>query len=367
MPDIETSYDRPAVSTYEDKIAIRGSQATSCGRQLWYSGMEIPQTDEMTPETSMRLKMGNILEPVIIEALKTDRGWLVTSWQELLQGNLNVKLMEIFVPQIVTVPVNDEIVMTGTPDAIGMIDESTNMPFAIEIKTRNAEQFRRAVSQGAMISHYAAVVQLAIYRAGLTDLDLVYPDSDSALVTLNKDNGEIHVEWFRPQVLEEVLVGIGDRLSTWTQVVLTSDTPPAKDYEPRDWQCKSCPWRTECGNIETMEDTEIHLGKEIVTEDEVMDAFDIWEINKMTEDNAKKDSEQDKYTRALLTRYLLGLGVDKVRLAGKTFNWNVSYIDRPKQKVNVEKVRYYLSKEQVEDCITYEGEPYIEIRKGKKA
>ena len=367
MPDIETSYDRPAVSTYHDKIAIRGSQATSCGRQLWYSGMEIPQTDEMTPETAMRLKMGNILEPVIIEALKMDRGWIVTSWQELLEGNLNLKFMEIFVPKIVTVPVNDEIVMTGTPDAIGTIDDDERLPFAIEIKTRNAEQYRRTVSQGAMVSHYSAVVQLAIYRAGLTDLDLVHPDSDSALVTLNKDNGEIYVEWFRPEVLEDVLVDIGDRLSTWTQVVLTSDTPPAKDYEPRDWQCKSCPWRTECGNIETMEDTEIHLGKEIVTEDEVMDAFDIWEINKMTEDNAKKDSEQDKYTRALLTRYLLGLGVDKVRLAGKTFAWNVSYIDRPKQKVNVEKVRYYLSKEQIEDCITYEGEPYIEIRRGKKA
>ena len=156
-----------------------------------------------------------------------------------------------------------------------------------------------------------------------------------------------------------------NKLIGWSETAFSYDEPPNRDFDARDWQCRSCEWRTTCGNV-VVEEPAITFGKEKISEEEIADAFRLWEENKLESDSHKQDEDQDKYMRAILMRYLTGLGAEKMVLKGQAGDWNVTVRDRPMQKVNVELVRYYLTKSQQEEVISYSSNPFIEIRKARR-
>ena len=359
-----TTYDRPAVSVNDQGIIqIRASQADDCGRELWYSGMQYPKSDDVTPEAQARMDMGNALEPVVVELMKNHYEWNLISWGAMHKWGVGLDGVRMNVPPYLTVTINEDLQLTATPDALGKHFLCDNKATAVEIKTRNTEQYRRAVNQGNIIAHYAAVAQLSIYRAGMIEVGLIDGDTDCALATMNKDTGEIYTEWFQPDMLDKVFLDAADQLLQWVSTVMTSEDPPERDFEPQDWQCKGCEWRTICWDGVEFKPKELDLSVEI-TQEELADAFAQWEEFKSAE--VKMDDKVDKAVKAMFQRYMEGQNVEKMPMTGETGKYNVSIRVRDNTKLNADKVRYYLTKDQLEDCLEPSETRYVEIRKASR-
>ena len=214
--------------------------------------------------------------------------------------------------------------------------------------------------QGNWRAQFGAVVQLAMYRKALIEADELVEDVACCIVTMNKDDGELDIEWFRAEVLDEAM----GQVSTMLQRKVASwlgDGVPEPEHEPGSWQCNSCQWLDTCGNNVELK---IDLSGEKITDEEAITALLDWEEVKLAEVPIDKDAVV--YPRAVLLRYMQGMGVDKVTLQGRTRNWNVAVRQKESVALNDQLVRYYLSPQQYDECLEINsGEPYTEIRRGK--
>lgn len=354
VTDIREMYERPAVEIDEDLIVtVRASQATACRRQLYYAGTETPQSDEVPPDALVRMAMGNYLEPLILDMLEKSHGW------RMHEDPLAWKFVH-------EVALADDLVMSGIPDGVGFHDHNGGKPCAIEIKTRNAQQFRNTVMQGAYRSHFGAVVQLAMYREALIEAEEIDRQVDNVLVSMNKDTGDLHFEWFPYTVLEqafdEITMRMNSVIETW------GAEPPDKEFEASSWQCKSCQWRTVCGNVEQPFSAEIDIefGEGKITAEEARDALVQWEEQKLVADEHKMNDKLDKWARGVLLRYAQGLGAERVRLGGEAGDYNISVQQNESIKLNEQLVRYYLTPKQWDEVLDIKsGDPYVVIRKAR--
>ena len=97
------------------------------------------------------LEAGNALEPVVLRAMER-AGWEVTP-------------ADPRDPQQVSVQVGPNMVVTGHPDATGVLPLFGGEA-VVEVKTRGPEAFKRWRTLGAERSHPASVAQAAFYTLG---------------------------------------------------------------------------------------------------------------------------------------------------------------------------------------------------------
>ena len=353
-------YERPAAEILFDdennaSVVIRASQATACQRQLYYAVTGEEQTNEVPPEAKARMEMGKALEPVVMDLLR-DKGWDVQA-PIIDEDNPEDSIHFVYLAG------DPEVYLSGIPDCIATTQEDEvhgEGAFAVEIKTRGTGPFRFVKMQGNWKTQFGAVVQLAMYRQALIEEDELSADVDCCIVTMNKDDGELDIEWFRPSVMDEAMVVIGNMLHGKVESWLGEEIPEP-EHEPGSWQCNSCQWLDVCGNNAELK---IDLSGEKISEEEAITALRDWEEVKLAEVPLDKDAVV--YPRAVMLRYMQGLGVDKVTLQGRTRNWNISARQKDSISLNDHLVRYYLTPEQYDECLEINaGEPYTEIRKGK--
>ena len=145
-------YSRPnACFDGDGQLEVRASAAGNCRRALWYEATGYEVTNPKTAETLTALEAGNALEPVVLRAMER-AGWEVTP-------------ADPQDPQQVSVQVGPNMVVTGHPDATGV------MPLfggevVVEVKTRGPEAFKQWRTLGAERSHPASVAQAAFYTLG---------------------------------------------------------------------------------------------------------------------------------------------------------------------------------------------------------
>ena len=339
----ESIYDRdPAIQDGED-LYIRASATGLCSRMLYYSAHDVPKTDGTPPDTQVLFDLGNYLEDFAKKTLVKHHGWFI----------------EDIPSALVLLPLGDFYV-TGHPDAVGNHDYTAHQDTAIEIKVRGDAMFNNVSARGNFNATPSAVYQLAVYRRGLLEAGTINPEVDCCIVTMNRDTGQIHHEWFMPHRLEEVINVLGTELSEdinrWREGV------PPITLAPNNYQCTSCKWRTHCGNVTV--DAVTVAG---VPTEHLARAIRDWEPVKLAEGQYAMPKEQYEDTRAMALAYLQNERMDKMPVQGGSFWWNLSLRQKSGVKLNEEKARYLMGPVQYDSCLEeWEGEPYAEIRKGKK-
>ena len=224
-------YSRPNARFDGDgQLEIRASAAGNCRRALWYEATGYEITNPKTEDTLTMLEAGNALEPVVLRAMER-AGWEVTP-------------ADPQDPQQVSVQVGPNMVVTGHPDATGV------MPLfggevVVEVKTRGPEAFKRWRTLGAERSHPASVAQAGFYTLG-TFGEL----RDAVIATMDTGSRQWDYEVIPAARVETAL----ERASEWlgqlgAHLVLNGPDPgalPDRDFSATDWQCKSCPFLAVC-------------------------------------------------------------------------------------------------------------------------
>ena len=117
-------YSRPNARFDGDgQLEIRASAAGNCRRALWYDATGHEVTNPKTEETLTVLEAGNALEPVVLRAMER-AGWEVTP-------------ADPQDPQQVSVQVGPNMVVTGHPDATGVLPLFGGEA-VVEVKTQGA-------------------------------------------------------------------------------------------------------------------------------------------------------------------------------------------------------------------------------------
>ena len=261
-------YSRPNARIDGDgQLEIRASAAGNCRRALWYEATGHEVTNPKTEETLTVLEAGNALEPVVLRAMER-AGWEVTP-------------ADPQDPQQVSVQVGPNMVVTGHPDATGVLPLFGGEA-VVEVKTRGPEAFKRWRTLGAERSHPASVAQAAFYTLG-TFGEL----RDAVIATMDTGSRQWDYEVIPAERVGQAL----ERASEWlgqlgAHLVLNGPDPdalPERDYSATDWQCKSCPFLNVClpgigggsrGEGEPAEDAE---PKEPVTDEEARNALHEYE------------------------------------------------------------------------------------------
>ena len=224
-------YSRPAARFDADgNLEVRASAVGNCRRALWYAATGHEVINPTTSESLTMLEAGNALEPVVLGAM-VRAGWEVTP-------------ADPQDPQAVSVRVGPNMVVTGHPDATGV------MPLfggeaVVEVKTRGPEAFKRWRTLGAERSHPASVAQAAFYTLG------TYGElRDAVIATMDTGSRQWDYEVIPAERVETAL----ERACEWlgklgahhVQSGPDPDALPERDFSAGDWQCKSCPFLNVC-------------------------------------------------------------------------------------------------------------------------
>ena len=172
------------------------------------------------------LEAGNALEPVVLRAMER-AGWEVTP-------------ADPQDPQQVSVQVGPNMLVTGHPDATGVLPLFGGEA-VVEVKTRGPEAFKRWRTLGAERSHPASVAQAGFYTLG-TFGEL----RDAVIATMDTGSRQWDYEVIPAERVGQAL----ERASEWlgqlgAHLVLYGPDPdalPDRDFSATDWQCKSCPF-----------------------------------------------------------------------------------------------------------------------------
>ena len=366
----QNQYNRPSIRLVfneddndPDVIELRSSAINSCPRQLWYTLMGETVSDEVPVRNQRMLNMGNALEGVVGQTLKDQGHTLRPGWEIIPEGS-----------PILRHPMGKlddklEWQITGLPDFLVRHKEDLTGYMMVEVKSRSADAFRRVVNEGNLSAQPGAVMQLAAYRlAPDLEMTLSQPgplNDDSAIVTMNRSDGDLHQEYFTLDTLKEVLEQVKtqwrSRLSGW----LNGDEP--ERLKPNHWQCQSCVFRTVCGNL--VEDVSpMEQDKGIPVDDEefadALHHFCSWKEQEAL--NSMPKAVKETWDSVGL-RYFMRHGIDKLNgVENGEGVWNISLQDSGRETLNVEKVRYYLPPSIFQECFEKKpGKPYLVVRKAR--
>lgn len=224
-------YSRPAAQFTEDGVLeIRASAASDCRRALWYAATGHPVTNPPTAESMTVMEAGTALEPVVLRAMER-AGWEIHSVD---RDN----------PAGVSVLIGPALGVTGHRDATGV------MPIfggeaVIEVKTRSPDAFKRWQMLGAERSHPNAVAQAAVYTLG------TYGEMrDAVIACMDTGSRSWDYEVIPAERLEKAMQDTSERLGQLSaHYVLVGPDPdalPDRDFTAESWQCRGCPFLTEC-------------------------------------------------------------------------------------------------------------------------
>ena len=146
-------------------------------------------------------------------------------------------------------------------------------------------------------------------------------------------------------IVKEVEARLDTLVDSWE-----GEEVPAITLPENHWRCKSCEWRTTCGNVADEDVSEAEVIGSNISEHEVQDAFLQWEEQRAIELENKADDKLMKWARGMLKNYAMERGIKKFERTGKHGEYTVSLQDRTAVVVNVDKARRYLTPSQWADA-----------------
>ena len=353
--EIQSSYGRPDIEERDDGIIhVRASAVGGCYRRLWYVYWGYSPSDERPRATRNRLAAGTLLEEIITEDLEESGAWEIQPWQHVPKTQ-----------NVLEYPILDKLVATGTPDALGYYKPNSSLGewLPLEFKTRAPVVFNETRHQGNVKRNPDAVAQLAIYRHALVDNGFISQFADSAISSMNIVNGEVYTEFFRPGLLDQVMDQIYQTMELFYSYTLPNEDPPERPYKSDSWQCRGCPMRTTCWGFGDNERRPRDIP--MITDEDLAAQFAIWEDAKILDKENEIDEDLDKHTKQLFRDFLDREMNTKMKISGRTGNWAVSIRGRTNEKIDHDRLRYYLSPEQIEEVLTENKTKFIDIRRTK--
>ena len=342
-------YSRPNARFDGDgQLEIRASAAGNCRRALWYEATGHEVTNPKTEETLTVLEAGNALDPVVLRAMER-AGWEVTP-------------ADPQDPQQVSVRVGPNMLVTGHPDATGVLPLFGGEA-VVEVKTRGPEAFKRWRTLGAERSHPASVAQAAFYTLG-TFGEL----RDAVIATMDTGSRQWDYEVIPAERVETAL----ERASEWlgqlgAHLVLNGPDPgalPDRDFSATDWQCKSCPFLAVClpgmaaeaeGEPEPAEDAE---PAEPVTDEEARTALHEYEE---IQDTIREFEDEKRWVVDKLRTWLGQQGVDKAKLQGREKTRSVGMVKSRRYSVDYRRLNNLLDPETRSEIVTENVSEYLRV------
>ena len=345
------------------EIQVRASAflSPSCERKLWFQAKRTPPTNEVPPDSQIRLEMGRALEPVIAAQVER-QGYPILPEDP----NPTNRMVRAYTP--------GGILVTGIPDARMFCGDPTTGDYegcdqihVLEIKTRDNDAWQRIRADGNLIAQPGSVAQLAFYQS------MASRDADAAIASLNKNTSKLDIEWFSPVTLEDVNAAAIQSLDDMIQSWIDGHEPPIA-LSPNSWQCTSCELRDACGNNPAPQPAPADHDMAGATSDELLDAMQQYHDALQRKNRPSADSTdieeriETTKTRAgvIAQSYMLEAGLFKHSVEIEQTQYNIRINDSGKWAWNEPKLRYYLTPEQIQQCRQWqEGKVYPTITSRK--
>ena len=313
-------YSRPNARFDGDgQLEIRASAAGNCRRALWYDATGYEITNPKTEETLTVLEAGNALEPVVLRAMER-AGWEVTP-------------ADPQDPQQVSVQVGPNMVVTGHPDATGVLPLFGGEA-VVEVKTRGPEAFKRWRTLGAERSHPASVAQAAFYTLG-TFGEL----RDAVIATMDTGSRQWDYEVVPAERVGQAL----ERASEWLGELADHhalhgpdpDALPDRDFSAADAE-----------------------PKEPVTDEEARNALHEYEE---IQDTIREFEDEKKWVVEKLGIWLGQQGVEKAKLQGRAKTRSVGMVTSRRYSVDYKRLNNLLDPETRAGIVTENVSEYLRV------
>ncbi|MDE2688557.1 MAG: hypothetical protein OXI16_13820 [Chloroflexota bacterium] len=227
--DMDMSMDRPSIKAVFS-IELRMSSIRQCMRRLAYEAFGFAQSDAEPLRNRIMMAQGHLLENFVKQAMRED-GWTINEEEGVVMRH-------------------GPVVLTGHPDGVAMHPEKAGgMPAVLEVKTRSKGMAEYAWTYGVDVSNPEAVEQAALYSMALFG-----EITDVVVATMERTSDQY--EW-RPQRVPAIRVGKAygaalERINEITAMIIKGEVPEP-EYPQGDANCKSCPFRSMCGNADEPE------------------------------------------------------------------------------------------------------------------
>ena len=272
--------DRPNIRVIVVK-EIRISGINHCWRQLWLEGKEVEPTDKRPARNQNMMDMGGYLEP-FVKKLMLDDGWVFESEDAVVEW------------------VHGRSIIAGHPDAVVSHPILTEgQPAIVEIKTRESGLAKFAWDFGVERSHPETVQQAAMYSKALFG-----EAGDVFIATLSRDDGEYQVERIPAERVERAYEMAMERVELIGRLAI-ADEMPEPEFPQGDSKCKSCVYRTLCGNAEEPE----VVGEGGLTDEELELQIVTWaEANKAAPKPSSPEAKSKSAAADTLKAHMIAAG-----------------------------------------------------------
>ncbi|MCY4580740.1 MAG: PD-(D/E)XK nuclease family protein [Chloroflexi bacterium] len=222
--EMDMSMDRPNIKAVFS-MELRMSGIRECMRRLAYEAFGFPESDTEPLRNRIMMAQGHLLEGFVKEAMR-DEGWIINEEDGVILRH-------------------GPVVLTGHPDGVALHpNKADGMPAVLEIKTRSKGMAEYAWTYGVDVSNPEAVEQAALYSKALFG-----EIADVVIATMERTSDQF--EWRAQRVpayrVERAYAAALERINEVTAMIIKGQVPEP-EYPQGDANCKSCPFRSMCGN-----------------------------------------------------------------------------------------------------------------------
>ncbi len=303
----DLSLDRPNVRAVVS-MEVRMSGVDQCMRRLAYEAKETEPSDEIPTRNRALMEMGKYLEPLVKRLMRED-GW------------------EVSEEEAVELP-HGRIILTGHPDGVASHPVKTaGAPAVIEIKTRSVSMAEYAWEVGVERTHPDAVNQAALYSmARFGEI------RDIVVVTMARDSGDYRAERIPAERANQAYDRTMKRVNEIGRLVLKGEIPEP-ELPQGDSHCRSCPYRSLCGNAEMPENP----GEGGLTDEELEAQLRSWiDASSSAPRSSSSASKQKKAASETIKAHLVSTG----ELAGEMVvdgkKWNMKVSEKPGVSIDMD-------------------------------
>ena len=221
---MDMSMDRPNIKAVFS-IELRMSGIRECMRRLAYEAFGFAESDVEPLRNRIMMAQGNLLEDFVKQAMR-DEGWVINEEDGVILRH-------------------GPVVLTGHPDGVTLHPEKAKgMPAVLEVKTRSKGMAEYAWTYGVDASNPEAVEQAALYSKALFG-----EITDVVIATMERTSDQY--DWRAQRVpakrVEKFYASALERVNEVTAMIIKGQVPEP-EYPQGDANCKSCPFRSMCGN-----------------------------------------------------------------------------------------------------------------------
>ena len=298
--DMDMSMDRPNIKAVFS-IELRMSGIRECMRRLAYEAFGFAESDVIPLKNRIMMAQGNLLEDFVKQAMR-EEGWIINEEEGVILRH-------------------GPVVLTGHPDGVTLHPEKAGgMPAVLEVKTRSKGMAEYAWTYGVDVSNPEAVEQAAMYSKALFG-----EITDVVVATMERTSDQY--EWCPQRVparrVEKAYASALERINEITAMIIKGEVPEP-EHPQGDANCKSCPFRSMCGNAAEPE-LVVEGG---LSDEELFEQVRIWadassQIPKTPSSPAKK--EKDAAAATIKAHYIeTGRAGDEIEVDGQRYKLTLS-------------------------------------------